>query len=421
MDSSAKTCARRERDQRGSDEIQSTHAPDSVGGRIANALPAAALAFLPDAAGVLSAYHDSTGAVVDLMWQAANPAAERLLGTGPLAGRRLHGDSTDSACPALFSILVDALRRPVERTVTARRGVTPMRWRVSATPVQSGPTPAALCVTLVDLGPTPVPAHRAAESADKVKREFLAQVSHELRTPLNAILGFSELLLSEPFGPLGSPRYRGYATDIREAGSHLLALVDDLLELSNIDAGRATLAEDAIDLAVLSRQVMGSLEPSAAEGHVTLHRDVPADLPLLRGDASAIGQMLTNLLSNAVTFTPPGGRAVLTARVMPDGGIGLMVADTGVGIPVDDLSRVLQPFERSDSTIARNSKGVGLGLPIVKRLVEIHEGRLELISETGSGTSAVLVFPASRSLPRAMCGPARPPTSRSPSGASSGS
>jgi len=138
---------------------------------------------------------------------------------------------------------------------------------------------------------------------------------------------------------------------------------------------------------------------------VTLTADVAADLPLLLGDQRAVRQMLVNLLSNAVKFTPPGGSAMLTASLMPDGGIGVMVADTGTGIPIADLDRVLEPFERSDLAIARVTEGTGLGLPIVKRLVELHGGRLELLSEMGVGTSAVLTFPPSRSLSRNLCPP----------------
>ena len=213
------------------------------------------------------------------------------------------------------------------------------------------------------------------------------------------------MLLSEPFGPLGNPRYRSYVGDIRDAGSHLLALIDDILELSRLD-GTMTMAEEGVDLDLLSLKIAAALQEVAAEGEVRLRRDVPADLPLLQGDAQALTRMLTNLLSNAVTHTRPGGEVVLTAQLMPDGGIGLMVADTGIGIPTAELPRILHPFELQDSTIARNSRGTGLGLPIVKRLAEMHGGRLELTSEPGVGTAAVLVFPAGRSLPRDRCRPA---------------
>ncbi|PWC84063.1 histidine kinase [Azospirillum sp. TSH100] len=248
-------------------------------------------------------------------------------------------------------------------------------------------------------------ARAEAESASRAKSAFLAQMSHELRTPLNAVLGFSEMLLSEPFGPLGNPRYRSYAGDIRDAGTHLLALIDDILELSRLDSGGMPIAEEGVDLGTLSLRVVSALQEAATEGDVRLRREVPDDLPLLQGDAQALTQMLTNLLSNAVTHTRPGGEVVLTAHLMPDGGIGLMVADTGVGIPTAELPRILHPFDPPDSTIARNSRGTGLGLPIVKRLVELHGGRLELTSQPGVGTAVVLVFPADRSLPRDRCRP----------------
>ncbi|MBK1841144.1 HAMP domain-containing histidine kinase [Azospirillum sp. YIM B02556] len=253
-------------------------------------------------------------------------------------------------------------------------------------------------------------ARNEAESASRAKSAFLAQMSHELRTPLNAVLGFSEMLLSEAFGPLGNPRYRSYAGDIRDAGSHLLALIDDILELSRLDSGGMPMAEEGVDLDALSLAVVSALREAAAEGEVRMRREIPSALPLLQGDAQALTQMLTNLLSNAVTHTPPGGEVVLTGHLMPDGGIGLMVADTGVGIPTADLPRILHPLEPPDSTIARNSRGTGLGLPIVKRLVEMHGGRLELTSQPGVGTAVVLIFPAARSLPRGRCRPSPLPT-----------
>ncbi|BAI71333.1 two-component sensor histidine kinase [Azospirillum sp. B510] len=245
-----------------------------------------------------------------------------------------------------------------------------------------------------------------AEAASRAKSAFLAQMSHELRTPLNAVLGFSEMLLTEAFGPLGNPRYRSYVGDIRDAGTHLLALIDDILELSRLDGGGMPMAAEGVDLDMLSLRVVTALREAAAEGGVIMRREVAPDLPLLQGDAQSLTQMLTNLLSNAVTHTRPGGEVVLTAHLMPDGGIGVMVADTGVGIPTADLPRILDPFDPPDSTIARNSCGTGLGLPIVKRLVEMHGGRMELTSQPGVGTSVVLVFPAERSLPRDRCRPA---------------
>ncbi len=245
-----------------------------------------------------------------------------------------------------------------------------------------------------------------AERANRAKSDFLAHMSHELRTPLNAVLGFSELLITEAFGPLGNPRYRAYATDIRDSGAHLLALINDILDLSRVESGRMPLADDAVDLADLASEVLPMLRDAAAAKPVALTSDLAGDLPILLCDSRAIRQMMLNLLSNAVKFTPPGGRVTLSMAVMPDGGVGIMVADNGAGIPAADLARVQEPFERADVTIARTTEGSGLGLPIVKRLIERHGGRLDLSSELGVGTSAVLIFPASRSVPRGLCAPA---------------
>jgi two-component system cell cycle sensor histidine kinase PleC len=244
-----------------------------------------------------------------------------------------------------------------------------------------------------------------AERASRAKTEFLAHMSHELRTPLNAVMGFTELMIGEALGPLGSPRYRDYAQDIHDSGGHLLALINDILDLARIEAGRMTLHEEITDAGDAVQHAAATVRSVAAERGLTLEVDVEPGLPVLHADVRALLQMVVNLASNAVKFTPEGGHVLLSASGLPDGGIGIMVADTGVGIAADELPRLLEPFGRADGYRANKSEGTGLGLPIVKRLIEMHGGRLELSSEPSGGTTAILLFPAERSLPRTLCPP----------------
>ena len=244
-----------------------------------------------------------------------------------------------------------------------------------------------------------------AERASRAKTEFLAHMSHELRTPLNAVMGFTELMLGETLGPLGSPRYRAYAQDIHDSGGHLLALINDILDLSRIESGQLSLHEEITDPGEAVRHVAALVGRTALERGVVLDVDVQAGLPVLHADVRALRQMVLNLVGNAVKFTPEGGHVVISASGTPDGGVGIMVADTGIGINPKQLPRLLEPFGRADGFKAHEAEGTGLGLPIVKRLVELHGGRLELTSEPGHGTTAILLFPAARSLPRTLCPP----------------
>ncbi|MBP2313237.1 sensor histidine kinase [Azospirillum soli] len=375
------------------------------------------LASLPDAVVSLAAVRSGNGAVTDFEWQTANPAALRMFG-GRLAGRRLRGDGANGGCVGLFACLMECMTsgRSVQRVLTVGNS----RWRIAA-----GPSANGVGATIIDLGPEKTEggspaaliaelraretearaARREAERASRAKSEFLAHMSHELRTPLNAVLGFAELLLDETFGPLGSARYRAYAEDIHQSGAHLLALINDILDLSRIEAGRMELREEGVDVAETARQTTAMVAEQAIERGVILASDLSDDMPLLLGDSRALKQMLLNLLSNAIKFTPAGGQVLLTASQLPDGGIGLMVADTGVGIAEENIARVLEPFGRGDIATARQSEGTGLGLPIVKRLMELHGGRLDLASEPGVGTTAILIFPAERGIPRTAIAP----------------
>lgn len=238
-------------------------------------------------------------------------------------------------------------------------------------------------------------AKEAAELADRAKSEFLANMSHELRTPLNAVLGFSELMVGEAFGPLGNDRYRSYAQDIHSSGSHLLGIINDILDLSKAAAGQLKLVEDWISAHNVVASVCRLIQPRIDEGKLSLSVDILPGTLILCVDERLLKQMLLNLLSNACKFTPPGGH--ICCSVSCDAtGVAFAVTDTGVGIPAEHLERVLEPFIQVDSSLIRRHEGTGLGLPLVKAMAELHGGTLRLASELGSGTTATLILPLNR-------------------------
>jgi two-component system cell cycle sensor histidine kinase PleC len=238
-------------------------------------------------------------------------------------------------------------------------------------------------------------ARRDLERANLAKSQFLANMSHELRTPLNAIIGFSEVIQNGVFGPVGDPRYVEYIHDIHASGLHLLAVINDVLDMARFEAGRLDLHEDWLDLADLADGSLRIVQNRAERDGVRLVQAVPERLPALRGDATKLRQVLVNLLSNAVKFTPGGGSVKLAADV--DGGeLVLAVADTGIGIPADKLTEVMQPFRQADAGFDRKHEGAGLGLPLSKALVELHGGSLTLSSTLGAGTTVTIRLPAAR-------------------------
>ncbi len=239
----------------------------------------------------------------------------------------------------------------------------------------------------------------AAEKASRAKSEFLAHMSHELRTPLNAIIGFAEVMRLELLGPLGRARYREYINDIHQSGQHLLSLIDDVLDMSRIEAGRFELHEEPVDLAATADEALTLVRPIAEKSGVTLLANEPSLHALLHADERAVKQMLVNLLANAIKFTPSGGTVRLAARLNGEGELALTVADTGVGMSPREIEDSVVPFVQVDSRLARRTPGSGLGLPITKRLIEMHGGRLALESVPGRGTTATLYFPANRLLP----------------------
>lgn len=235
-----------------------------------------------------------------------------------------------------------------------------------------------------------------AVAASKAKSRFLATMSHELRTPLNAVIGFSEILMSETLGPLGNPRYKEYATDIRDSGMHLLRVINDLLHISRVEAGQMELDEQTIAVAELVHRCMRLVEERAREDGIALAIQLDEPLPGLLGDETRIQQVLINLLFNAVKFTPRGGSITLEAGISPDREYRFAVTDTGIGIAEEDQEKILEPFVQIEPHLTRQQGGVGLGLSIAKAIIDLHQGRLVIKSEVGQGTTFAIYFPAHR-------------------------
>jgi PAS domain S-box-containing protein len=243
-----------------------------------------------------------------------------------------------------------------------------------------------------------VEAKEAAEAANRTKSEFLASMSHELRTPLNAILGFSDMIMLEAFGPAGNPRYVEYAKDIHESGTLLLRLINDVLDLAKMEAGKLSLVEELFDIADAVGAALRVTEPLASAGKIALGTEPAPTWFRLRGDQRRVTQVLINLLSNGVKFTPAGGRVTVSAGIGP-GGAGIIgVSDTGIGISAEDLQRLTEPFVQLESTMTRRFRGSGLGLAIARSLTEMHGGRIAIDSEPGKGTTVRVAFPPERVL-----------------------
>ena len=245
-------------------------------------------------------------------------------------------------------------------------------------------------------------ARRRAEEANMAKTRFLATMSHELRTPLNAILGFSEIMEQEAMGPLGNPKYKEYVGDIHTSGTHLLKLINEILDLSRVEAGRYELHEEAIDLAGVAGDAlqMVKLKAAAKDIHVAL-RTEPA-LPNVWADERAVRQVVLNLLSNAVKFTPKGGAITVKVGWTGSGGQYVTVADNGPGIPAEEIPLVMSSFGQGSIALKVAEPGSGLGLPICAAFMKMHDGRLDLQSKLREGTQVIAVFPRRRVLADAL-------------------
>jgi two-component system cell cycle sensor histidine kinase PleC len=246
-------------------------------------------------------------------------------------------------------------------------------------------------------------AKQAAETASRMKSEFLANMSHELRTPLNAIIGFSELIGSEVFGP-GLPRYRNYAHDIHGAGNHLLSLINDILDIAKAEAGKLVLHPEAVELDQLIKECVRLVRGKASEQGLRIVLRL-APLPPLLVDRLRVKQVLLNLLSNAVKFTEEGDVTIETSGDA-EGRTLICVRDTGIGIEADKIPLMFEPFQQMESTLSRKYEGTGLGLSLVKKLIELHDGDIQIASTPGNGTSVSLRFPASRNMAERTAQPA---------------
>jgi two-component system cell cycle sensor histidine kinase PleC len=234
-----------------------------------------------------------------------------------------------------------------------------------------------------------------AEGANKAKSEFLANMSHELRTPLNAINGFSEIMVNELFGPLGDKRYVEYAQDILSSGQHLLALINDILDMAKIEAGKLNLKFEPLRVLEVVEDAARLIRNRAESAGLELAIEVP-DVPEIEGDMRALKQVLLNLLSNSVKFTPRGGRITITAALEmgPQGErVRIGVTDTGIGISEKDMERLAKPFEQIESQLSKTQQGSGLGLALTKSLVEMHGGSLSIQSAPGKGTTVSFALP----------------------------
>ncbi len=323
-----------------------------------------------------------------------------------LVGRTLADVLPAPVAGTAFEVVLTAIATGRPQRIEYRLAVPAgERWfegRMAALPEGFGPTRMVIFLAR-DVTERVMTAERLrqakdqAESANRAKSTFLATMSHELRTPLNAIIGFSEIMQHRMFGPLGHDKYGDYVRNIQQSGAHLLELINDVLDMSKLEAGRYALEERPLDLPLLVASCLDIAAAQAQAGEVALVADVAAGLPVLRADERALRQILLNLLSNAVKFTPAGGRVTLAVRLDRSGeGLEIAIADTGIGIDEEAMKRIAEPFHQADTSISRRFGGTGLGLAITRNLVELHGGRLAIDSAPGAGTTVTVHIPAAR-------------------------
>jgi PAS domain S-box-containing protein len=243
-----------------------------------------------------------------------------------------------------------------------------------------------------------VAARRAAEAANAQKSEFLAKISHEIRTPLNAVIGFSEVMMEERFGPIGNERYREYLRDIHLSGSHLMSLINDLLDLSKIEAGKIELSFDAVAVNAVIQECVALMQPQANRERIIIRTSLGPDVPSVVADARSLRQIILNLLSNAVKFTQPGGQVIVSTKLEETGEVVIRIRDTGVGMSEKDIEAAMKPFRQLATSGRERFDGTGLGLPLTKAMVEANRASFTITSAIDQGTMVRIAFPSPRVL-----------------------
>jgi signal transduction histidine kinase len=288
------------------------------------------------------------------------------------------------------------LNEPREVMVRTQSGAVPLLMTMG--PASHG----KLCAVFRDITPWKkieddlVSAKEQAERASSAKSDFLAKISHEIRTPLNAIIGFSEVMMEERFGPIGNDRYKQYLKDIHTSGGHLISLLNDLLDLSKIEAGKLELSFASIDLNELTQQCVALMQPQASRERIIIRTALAPALPPVVVDARSVRQIVLNLLSNSIKFTAAGGQVIVSTAATDGGELVLRVRDTGIGMSEKDIAVALEPFRQLATSSRWGSSGTGLGLPLTKALAEANRGRFSIKSAINAGTLVEVAFPSER-------------------------
>jgi signal transduction histidine kinase len=298
-------------------------------------------------------------------------------------------------------LIVEPVQRLIAATARLHQGDTPLAASVSSRYVPREFAELArnfdsMALAITEARTAEAAARRRAEHSNERKSEVMRYVTHELRSPVNAILGFAQLLVQGRHGPLGSPAYEAYARDLHGGAKHLLALINDLLDLSRIEAGKYELTETLVDIDEIVERAVRFAATGAEDRGMRIDVRYERGRPTVRGDERALFQSVLNLVTNSVRYGIEFGEIVLVSRLRNDGAVELAVIDNGPGIAPEDLEKVLEPFQRINAPRTQEVQGSGLGLPIVKRLIELHGGAFTLESELGVGTTARIVLPAGR-------------------------
>ncbi len=349
---------------------------------------------------------DRTGSILS-----ANRSAEALFGydARELIGRRFFElfapESVDVATEYLDNVCQNGIVSMLNsgRDVTGRvrqGGNVPLFMSMGRIGEETG----KLCAVFRDVTPWKkveadlLAAKREAEKASSAKSDLLAKISHEIRTPLNAIIGFSEVMMEERFGPVANDRYRNYVKDIHASGGYLLSLINDLLDLSKIEAGKLELTFEKVSLNDLAQQCVSLMQPQANRERIIIRTSLPPALPHVIADARSVRQIVLNLVSNSIKFTEAGGQVIVSTALNDKGDVALRVRDSGIGMSEADIATALEPFRQIETTIIGRAGGTGLGLPLTKALAEANRAGFQIRSTPKEGTLVEVVFPASRVL-----------------------